>query len=137
MYYIMSTVPTEFDQEVTTVNYGDSAPATSGGRRRRRGGTHRRRHHHHKHKHRRTHRRTGTRRRRGGSVLGQLAVPFSLIALQQFVARKSTQKQLRGIDKTLGRPGTTVMKGVLRTLPERGVGIIRTVTGTRKKRRKR
>ena len=119
----MSTVPTEFDQEVTTVNYGDSAPTTGGGRRRRRGGTHRRR------KGRR-----GTRRRRGGSVLGQLVVPFSLIALQQFVARKTTQKQLRGIDKSLGRPGTTVMKGVLRTLPERGVGIIRTVTGTRKKR---
>ena len=99
-------------------------PDQTGGRRRRRGGTHRR--------HRKG--RKGTRRRRGGSVLGQLVVPFSLIALQQFVARKTTQKQLRGIDKSLGHPGTTVMKGVLRTLPERGVGIIRTVTGTRKKR---
>ena len=89
-----------------------------GGRRRRRM-THRRRKSHHRRMsrhHRKTHRRHKThhrRHRRGGSAaLTRLAVPASLYALKQLMEKKSSRKFVRGVDKSLGRPGTTIMRDV-------------------------
>lgn len=70
-------------------------------------------------------RRGGTRRRRGGSALAQLAVPFGLIALQQVIGERSNQAKLRSIDKSLGRPGTSVIKGAVNV----GSGVVRTGLG--------
>ena len=78
-----------------------------GGRRRRRM-THRRRNSHHRR--RKSHHR---RHRRGGSAaLTRLAVPASLYALKQLMEKKSSRKFVRGVDKSLGRPGTTIMRDV-------------------------
>ena len=87
-------------------------------------------HHRSKHrrsKHRRSKRRGGTRRRgrRGGAALAQMVVPFGLIALQQVIGQKSNQKKLRRLDSSLGRPGTSVIKGAVNV----GTGVVRTGLG--------
>ena len=69
-----------------------------------------RRHHRVSHRRHKTHHR---RHRRGGSAaLTRLAVPASLYALKQLMEKKSSRKFVRGVDKSLGRPGTTIMRDV-------------------------
>ena len=67
----------------------------------------------------------GTRKRRGGGALAQMAVPFGLIALQQVIGEAQNQRKLRDIDRSLGRPGTSVIKGAVNV----GTGVVRTGLG--------
>ena len=83
----------------------DSSAGQQGGRRRRRRKSHRRK----------THRRKTHRRRHGGaSALTRLAVPVSLYAANRLMQKKKTRRFVRGVDKSLGRPGTKVIRGVAR-----------------------
>ena len=67
----------------------------------------------------------GTRKRRGGGALAQMVVPFGLIALQQVIGEAQNQRKLRDIDRSLGRPGTSVIKGAVNV----GTGVVRTGLG--------
>lgn len=83
----------------------DSSAGQQGGRRRRRRKSHRRK----------THRRKTHRHRHGGaSALTRLAVPVSLYAANRLMQKKKTRRFVRGVDKSLGRPGTKVIRGVAR-----------------------
>ncbi len=81
-----------------------------------------------------------TRKRRGGSALAQMAVPFGLIALQQVIGESQNQRKLRNIDRSLGRPGTSVIKGAVNVgsgVVRTGLGVVQSVLpGGRTKRRK-
>ena len=100
---------------------------------------------HRRSKHRRSKRRGGTRRRgrRGGAGLAQMVVPFGLIALQQVIGERGNQKKLRRLDSSLGRPGTSVIKGAVNIgtgVVKTGLGVVQSVLpgrkGSRTRRRK-
>ena len=114
----------------------DNSPGSyklSGGRRRRASHRRDRRSKHHRRSARRSHhrrsKRRGTRRRgrgrRGGGALAQMVVPFGLIALQQVIGERANQQKLRSIDRSMGNPGTSVIKGAVNV----GTGVVRTGLG--------
>ena len=84
-----------------TATHGDAAAPHdhTGGRRRRKS-------HHRRKSHR------GRHRRGGSAALTRFAVPASLYALKQLMEKRSSRKFVRGVDKSLGRPGTTIMRDV-------------------------
>lgn len=78
------------------------------------GGRHHRRHRRSRKGHK-SHKKRKSRKRHGGaSAITRLAVPVSLYAAKQLMQRKKSRKFVRGVDKSLGRPGTRVIRGVAR-----------------------
>ena len=95
------------NQSSSNANQNADHANQQGGRRHRR---HRRSRKGHK-----SHKKRKSRRRHGGaSAITRLAVPVSLYAAKQLMQRKKSRKFVRGVDKSLGRPGTRVIRGVAR-----------------------
>ena len=98
------------------------------------GGRRRKSHRHRRKSHRRkSHRRV---RRGGAGALSKLVVPASLYALKQLMAKRSSRKFVKKLDKSLGRPGKTVIKDVTKGVVGT-VNMTSRVLGLKKKRKSR
>ena len=75
------------------------------------------------------------RKRRGGGAIGRFLVPASLYGLKQLMAKKSSGKFVSGVDKSLGRPGTTIIKDVTKGFVG-AVDTVGSIVGLKKSRRK-